>query len=195
MKAVLLNSGGKDSLATAILLAQEGNDLHSFTVDMGQPEGALGHPAAQKIAQKYCRSHHVLKVTSGPYLSPTTKLPEGWNYTTIPFKAIVMWSLGAMYAVTIGAEAVASGMRADIFPEDFAKIIEGMLALSVKVRDPLKVIVPLDGYKGRQGELNDIVFNIIKYDPLWRETSYCNDDPACGVCYGCRVRADWLSRV
>ncbi len=194
MKTVLLNSGGKDSLATAILLSRDGHDLHSFTVDVGQPEHAKGNGIAKKIADKYCASHHVFRATTGPYLAETFNLPVGWRYVTIPYKALVVWSLGAMYASSIGAAAVASGMRADIFPEEFPETLKAMFELSRKVRDPVEVIVPLNGYKGRQGELNEYIWGIVKDDPLWKETSHCEAYPPCGACYGCRLRAEWLSR-
>lgn len=193
MKTILLNSGGKDSLAVARLL-HETHELHSCYIDMRIPENVRGAPAAAAIASRYCASHHIVQVSSGPYLSPTTNLMPGWNYTTVPFKLITTFSLGAMYGVTIGAKAIASGVRCDIFPEDVSERLRAMLDLSVRVRDSLEVIAPLNSHKGKQGELEDVIFDLIKDDPLWKETSYCNEEPPCGACYGCRVRQEWLSR-
>lgn len=194
MKTVLLNSGGKDSLATAILLSREGHELHSIYVQSGMPEDCLGMPASARIASAYCASHHVLTMPTGPYLADTPNLPEAWRYRTMPHKLLVMFSLGAMYAVTIGAEAIASGARCDVFHSDFPETLKAALAMSRKVRDPLVVLTPLNLFPGEQSKVNEIVWETIKDDPLWLETSYCNEHPACGVCYGCRMRADWMGR-
>ncbi len=194
VKTVLLNSGGKDSLATAILLHRD-HELHSCFVNTGAPEDAAALTASAMIAEKYCSSHHVIRIGSGPYLATTPSLPAAWRYETVPFKLLVMFALGAMYGVTIGAEAIASGARCDVFYPDFPETLKAALAMSRKVRPSLEVLTPLNLFPGEQSKVNElVVWETIKDDPLWRATSYCNYNPPCGVCYGCLLRKEWVSR-
>lgn len=105
MKAVLLNSGGKDSRVAAAIVRSydEPVELHSLFVDYNHHDGREAAEAAEETARMYCASHR------------EWSFPEDWMITKesgvwgIPFKALFVMTLGAMYAHTIGADAIVAG--------------------------------------------------------------------------------------
>lgn len=188
--AVLLNSGGKDSLA-ALLLSREEFTLHSVYVHVGQPSSPREAEVAARIAAKYGLDHKVIRVTGGPYDTPSRVLATNPPSTrnVFPFKGIILHSLASMYAASKGIDVVVSGQRADVYPDDFPARLSDALWISRRLRDAPELRFPVKDLS------MDEVFEAIRGEPLWAETSYCLEEPPCGGCYGCKLRADWLGRA
>lgn len=183
MKVVLLNSGGKDCLAAAILTYGE-HELHSLYVDAGNPSSAAERVVAEKIAAKYAASHKVISLSGGPYEA------EGrFGYAVMPYKAAVLHTLAAMYAACIGAEGIVTGQRDDILVEDWDVRLFGVLSMSHQ-RGPVRLLPPLQG----TGKTSERIYQVVKDEPLWKETVVCLKHPACGGCVRCRTRSEWLAR-
>lgn len=177
MKVLLLNSGGKDSLATAILLHRE-HELHSLHVNLGHPVSRREEEVSAKIAAKYCVSHEVFRGGPRSYAKPG-KL--GRNVQ--PHKCFVLHAIAAMHAVQIGAEAVASGQKADAVSADFAARLAAAASISSGFA-PVSFIFPLR-CDGDLDAAHREVVAIVKDDPLWPETVHCLRDPPCGNCPDC----------
>lgn len=205
-KIVFLNSGGKDSLTAMMLLKQgklaklglnpdEPVEIHSLYVDMGWRNLERAKVAAQKLADKYCASHKVLSV--GDWAKEFPSLKGG-----VRFQTLILHSFAMMYGSTIGAQFIASGVcygpvDLDAFPVNYNKMHANFEFDFDRTLETFKwhktrpmVICPF-AYFGPRGGQNAI-WEIVKHDPLWRETVSCNEAAPCKGCYKCQLRDTWL---
>jgi 7-cyano-7-deazaguanine synthase in queuosine biosynthesis len=189
MDAVLLNSGGKDALAAAILLTREGHRLHSLYLDGGQPGSRAEQEISAEIAAKYCVSHHVGTFGFGG-LSVVNPCPPHPEIVTIPHKLLFSLVMGAIYADLLGVPGLGGGHRCDVAPRGFESRVAAVLGLS-KLRTAPKLLLPLGGVDGTQG---DFVYETIKDEPLWKKTICCLCETPCGTCARCKMRSAWLGR-
>lgn len=187
MKIVLLNSGGKDTLATAMLLRDK-HEMHSLHVQFVSPSPAAA-AVAKEIAARYCASHHEV-TTSGLYMGREVGKVDGLLY-----QALGLVGLGAMYASQIGASGIAAGfyLAGHIFGPSFG---EGVQKVLDSYGRGLQFLTPLAGTPSvMEGSGETLVLDIVKADPLWKRTVYCHKDPACTKCAKCLQRAAWLKET
>jgi len=178
---LFLNSGGIDSLCTAILLKEAGNELHSLYFNYGQKNLIPTYRSSGIIADKYCVSHEVVELFSdGRFLVPAAT----GNGMNIPWLNHVTFIMGAVFAESIGAPFLASGLKEDAASDDFNNKFVEFLKTS-KIR---KTIVPIRPLSNKTfGEIYDIV----KDNYILKETWSCNEFPACGVCGKCKLRKEY----
>lgn len=176
-KMVLLNSGGMDSLATAIILHKQNHELHSLYVDMYQPNRKQGIAASKKIAKKYCKSHEVLDLFQDDrYIRPIKTGPQ------IPWMGHLAYLIGAIHARCHEIDYVAGGLKSDSVGKEFNAHYMNYLRANT-LRRPITLIRPLDN-------IDDFyrVYDIIKDDKLLKHTWSCNDYPKCKKCGKCKLR-------
>ena len=178
MKVLLLNSGGKDSLGAAMALKY--HELHSVYLDAGWPCREAALVAAESLAGRYCATHSVLSIA----LPMVEVLP---GHQTVAYQAQVLHLIGAALACGRGYAAVASGQWTDAAMPSFPDDLDRMLA-SNKLFRPVQFLMPLWALTIEEIE------TLVKQDPLWRETVYCNCAVPCGECVKCRKRKAWLDR-
>jgi 7-cyano-7-deazaguanine synthase in queuosine biosynthesis len=182
-KALLLNSGGKDSLATAILARRSGWELSSLYVELGQRNSSEARLSSKRIADKHCADHFELIVNSPHSLI----IPIPGGIFGIAYQAVTIHSLAASVAVSRGIERVFSGQRYGANAAQFPRLFNELLQQS---RYTPHIVVDFPVFSLSDEE----IFKIVSPDPLWRDTVTCNVSPPCGVCGRCKLRASWLGR-
>lgn len=203
--AVVLLSGGLDSMVVAALAGERGHAVHALSIDYGQRH-RRELEAARAIAQRLGVARHVvlpldLTVFGGSALTadiavPKTGVGDGIPVTYVPARNLVFLSLTAAFAETAGARDVFIGVNAidysgypDCRPEFIASFAEtarlgtkaGVEGQGFAIRAPLQHMSKADiaAECARLG-----------LDPAWSWSCY---DPspaglACGVCDSCRLR-------
>lgn len=203
--AVVLLSGGLDSMVVAALARERGYRVHALSVDYGQRH-RRELDAARAIAHRLDVARHVvvpldLTVFGGSALTADIAVPKdgvqpGIPVTYVPARNLVFLSLTAAFAETVGASDLFIGVNAidysgypDCRPEFIASFAE-TARLGTKAGaegQPFVIHAPLQHLSKA-----DIAAECARLglDPAWSWSCY---DPtpagtACGVCDSCRLR-------
>ncbi len=203
--AVVLLSGGLDSMVTAALAQEAGFAVHALSVDYGQRH-KLELQSAARIAEKLGLARHTpialdLRAFGGSALTDSIDVPKGGvgddiPVTYVPARNLVFLALTTACAEAAGARDVFIGVNAldysgypDCRPEFIASFAEtARLGTKAGVEGaPFTIHAPLQHMtKG------DIARECARLglDPAWSWSCY---DPtpeglACGLCDSCRLR-------
>jgi 7-cyano-7-deazaguanine synthase len=203
--AVVLLSGGLDSMVTAALAQERGFAVHALTVDYGQRH-RLELQSAQRIAAQLGLARHTtialdLRAFGGSALTDAIDVPKGGvgddiPVTYVPARNLVFLALTTACAEAAGARDVFIGVNAldysgypDCRPEFIASFAEtarlgtkaGVEGAPFTIHAPLQHMTKADiaSESARLG-----------LDPAWSWSCY---DPtpeglACGLCDSCRLR-------
>jgi 7-cyano-7-deazaguanine synthase len=203
--AVVLLSGGLDSMVTAALAQEQGFAVHVLTVDYGQRH-RLELQSARRIAEQLGVARHVeialdLRAFGGSALTDAIDVPKGGVGTDIPItyvpaRNLVFLALTTAFAEASGAHDVFIGVNAldysgypDCRPEFIASFAEtarlgtkaGVEGLPFMIHAPLQHLTKADIARecARLG-----------LDPAWSWSCYdpSPDGMACGLCDSCRLR-------
>lgn len=207
--AVVLLSGGLDSMVVAALAKARGHTLHALSIDYGQRH-RRELDAARSIADRLGIVRHVvlqldLTVFGGSALTADIAVPkadrgqaaeDGIPVTYVPARNLVFLALTAAFAETAGARDLFIGVNAidysgypDCRPEFIASFAEtARLGTKAGVEGrPFAIHAPLQ-HLGKA----DIAAACARLglDPAWSWSCY---DPtpqgvACGACDSCRLR-------
>lgn len=203
--AVVLLSGGLDSMVTAGIARQQGFALHALSIDYGQRH-SRELEAARLIASKLGVRSHIelsldLRAFGGSALTdqidvPKTGVEDGIPVTYVPARNLVFLSLTVSHAEASGASDIFIGVNAmdysgypDCRPEFIASFAEtarlgtkaGVEGESFRINAPLQHMTKADIAR----ECHQLGL-----DPAWSWSCY---DPtqaglACGLCDSCRLR-------
>lgn len=203
--AVVLVSGGLDSMVTAALAQEQGFAVHALSIDYGQRH-RLELQSARDIAGRLGVMRHVeialnLRAFGGSALTDTIDVPKGGvgqdiPVTYVPARNLVFLALTTAFAEASHARDVFIGVNAldysgypDCRPEFIASFAEtarlgtkaGVEGLPFFIHAPLQHMTKADIARecARLG-----------LDPSWSWSCY---DPtpegvACGLCDSCRLR-------
>lgn len=203
--AVVLLSGGLDSMVTAALAMEAGFTVHALTVDYGQRH-QLELQSAARIAEELGLVRHTpitldLRAFGGSALTDAIDVPKGGvgddiPVTYVPARNLVFLALTTACAESTGARDVFIGVNAldysgypDCRPEFIASFAEtarlgtkaGVQGAAFTIHAPLQHMTKADIARecARLG-----------LDPAWSWSCY---DPApegiaCGLCDSCRLR-------
>jgi len=204
--AVVLLSGGLDSMVSAALARERGFSLHALTIDYGQRHRIEIEAARNIAAMLGCVRHVVLPldltVFGGSALTddnidvPTCGVGEDIPVTYVPARNIVFLSLTLAYAEAAGARDIFIGVNAldysgypDCRPE-FIAAFEEMARLGTKA-----------GVEGRATAINAPLQHMSKAEIAaeahrlgldtglsWSCYAPSPTGRACGVCDSCRLR-------
>lgn len=203
--AVVLLSGGLDSMVVAALAKERGHAVHALSLDYGQRH-RRELDAARAIAQRLGVARHVvlpldLTVFGGSALTsdiavPKTGLEDGIPVTYVPARNLVFLALTIAFAETAAARDIFIGVNAidysgypDCRPEFIASFAEtARLGTRAGAEGrPFAIHAPLQ-HMGKA----DIAAECVRLglDPAWSWSCY---DPtpaglACGNCDSCRLR-------
>jgi len=203
--AVVLLSGGLDSMVTAALAMERGYAVHALTVDYGQRH-RLELQSAERIAQRLGLVRHTrialdLRAFGGSALTDAIDVPKAGvgddiPVTYVPARNLVFLALTTACAEAAGARDVFIGVNAldysgypDCRPEFIASFAEtARLGTKAGVEGaPLTIHAPLQHMTKA-----DIARECarLSLDPAWSWSCY---DPtpegiACGLCDSCRLR-------
>lgn len=204
-KAVVLVSGGLDSV-TALAMAQDLDyECHAFSVDYGQR-----HSSELDAAKRVTKAAGVplktlpldLRVIGGSALTDDIEVPEGGTegipVTYVPARNTIMLSLALAYAEVLGADDIFIGVNAvdysgypDCRPE-FIAAYQQMARLATKA-----------AVEGAEMTIHTPLIDLTKAEIIRTGTRlgvdyaltvscYQADDAgrACGACDSCLIRKD-----
>lgn len=202
--AVVLLSGGLDSMVVAALAKERGFAIHALSIAYGQRH-ARELDAARAIAARLEVARHVvlpldLTVFGGSALTADIAVPkaaaEGIPVTYVPARNLIFLALTAAFAETAGARDIFIGVNAidysgypDCRPEFIASFAE-TARLGTKAGaegTPFAIHAPLQ-HMGKADIARECVR--LGLDPAWSWSCY---DPApsgraCGRCDSCALR-------
>ena len=203
--AVVLLSGGLDSMVTAALALEAGFAVHALTVDYGQRH-KLELQSAARIAGQLGLVRHTpialdLRAFGGSALTGAIDVPKGGvgddiPVTYVPARNLVFLALTTACAEAAGARDVFIGVNAldysgypDCRPEFIASFAEtARLGTKAGVEGaPFTIHAPLQ-HMTKADIANECAR--LGLDPAWSWSCY---DPApegiaCGLCDSCRLR-------
>jgi 7-cyano-7-deazaguanine synthase len=203
--AVVLLSGGLDSMVTAGLAREMGFSLHALTVDYNQRH-RRELESAERIAEKLGAVRHVvlpldLRRFGGSALTDDIAVPKrGVGHdipvTYVPARNLIFLSLTVGFAEASGGSDIFLGINAldysgypDCRPEFIASFAEtARLATKAGVEgSPFTIHAPLQHMTKA-----DIAREAVRLglDPAWSWSCYdpTPDGLACGLCDSCRLR-------
>jgi len=204
-KAVVLLSGGLDSMVTAAIAREQGFEVLALTVDYGQRH-AVELEAARRIAEKLADEHRLIGLDltrfGGSALTadiavPKTGVGETIPVTYVPARNTVLLSLALAWAEAAGARDLFIGVNAldysgypDCRPE-FIAAFEELANLATKAGvegERFTIHAPL-----QQMSKADIAHEAARLG-LDAGLSHSCYDPApdgrhCGLCDACRLRS------
>ena len=203
--AVVLLSGGLDSMVTAGLAREAGFELHALTIDYGQRH-RRELAAAEAIAAHLDVARHVvlpldLRQFGGSALTADIDVPKAGVGTDIPItyvpaRNLIFLSLTVGFAEASGASDIFIGVNAldysgypDCRPEFIASFTEtARLATKAGVEgSPFVIHAPLQ-HMGKAEIAAEAAR--LGLDPAWSWSCYDPqpDGRACGLCDSCRLR-------
>jgi 7-cyano-7-deazaguanine synthase len=204
-KAVVLLSGGLDSMVTAAIAREQGFSVLALTVDYGQRH-RVELEAAARIAAILADDHAVVKMDltrfGGSALTSDIAVPksgvgEGIPVTYVPARNTVLLSLSLAWAEAAGARDLFIGVNAldysgypDCRPEFIAAFERlanlatraGVEGAAFNVHAPLQHMTKADIAREAARLGLDAGMSHSCYDPA-------EDGRACGLCDACRLRA------
>ena len=208
--AVVLLSGGLDSMVCAALARDAGFAVYALTIDYGQRH-RIEIDSARTIAARIGAARHIvlpldLTAFGGSALTADIAVPNqppgaGIPVTYVPARNTIFLSLALGWAEASGARDIYIGANAldySGYPDCRPEFIAGFAALAELATkagvegDPFRIHAPLmDMTKA------DIAREAVRLglDPAWSWSCY---DPQpggvpCGVCESCRLRAGGLA--
>jgi 7-cyano-7-deazaguanine synthase len=208
-RAVVLLSGGMDSSTAMAVARSNGNEVYALSFDYGQRHrNELS--CARKIAIFFkAKEHKVLKIELGKLggsalTDDAIAVPDadgGWSggkpipATYVPARNLVLLSMAAAYAETVGAKSIFIGANAidysgypDCRPE-FLRAFEEAARLGTKCGfsgKPLRIEAPLLRLSKEQIVRLGASL-LVPFGMTW--SCYRGGKRPCGKCDSCRLRA------
>lgn len=203
--AIVLLSGGLDSMVTAAIAKEQGFKVHALSVDYGQRH-KLELQSAKRIAEQLGLANHVeialdLRAFGGSALTDTIDVPKSGvgddiPVTYVPARNLVFLALTTACAEAAGSRDVFIGVNAldySGYPDCRPEFIE---SFTETARLGTK-----SGVEGRPFTIHAPLQNMTKadiaaechrlsLDPAWSWSCYdpTTDGVACGLCDSCRLR-------
>ncbi len=205
-KAIILLSGGLDSITTLALAKQQGYFCYALSFDYGQKHNAeLG--AAKKIAQQYhAIDHKIIKLDMGSIggsaltddkINVPESLQNGIPVTYVPARNTVFLAFALGWAEVIKANAIFIGVNAvdysgypdcrPEFIEAFQKLVRVATKAGVEGKE-ITIFTPLISLS-KAGIIKK--GTLLGVDYAQTVSCYSADEKgrACGKCDACRLRA------
>lgn len=203
--AVVLLSGGLDSMVSAGLAREAGYTIHALTIDYNQRH-RRELQSAEVIAEKLGAARHIvlpldLSRFGGSALTADIAVPKGGvggdiPITYVPARNLIFLSLTVGFAEASGASDIFIGVNAldysgypDCRPEFIASFQDtARLATKAGVEGtPFTIHAPLQ-HMGKADIARESAR--LGLDPAWSWSCYdpADDGLACGLCDSCRLR-------
>ena len=207
--AVVLLSGGLDSMVTAGLAREQGFALNALTIDYGQRH-RIEIEAARLIAERLGAARHVvlpldLRAFGGSALTDDIAVPKGGltpgiPVTYVPARNLVFLSLTLAWAEALGARDIFIGVYAldySGYPYCLPEFIAGFAALAELATKAgsegagkgggFRIHAPLQ-HLGKAEIAREA--RRLGLEPGWSWSCYdpLDDGRACGLCDSCRLR-------
>ena len=204
-KAVVLLSGGLDSMVAAGLAREAGYRLHALTIDYNQRH-RREIEAARAIARSLGALRHIvlpldLRQFGGSALTDAIDVPKSGPgsiipVTYVPARNLIFLSLTLAWAEALGARDIFIGVNAldysgypDCRPEfidGFARIADIATKAGV-IGDPFTIHAPLQ-FLGKREIVGEAMRLGLDAGQSWSCYDPQDDGAACGLCDSCRLR-------
>lgn len=204
-RAVVLLSGGLDSMVVAALAREQGYAINALTIDYGQRHRRELESACDIAGRLQAERHVVLPLDltrfGGSALTADIDVPkggveEGIPLTYVPARNLVFLALTTAFAEASGARDIFIGVNAidysgypDCRPEFIASFAEtARLGTKAGVEGaPFTIHAPLQEL-GKADIAREC--DRLGLDPAWSWSCYDPqpDGSACGLCDSCRLR-------
>ena len=212
-RAVVLLSGGLDSMVSAAIARERGFATNALTIDYNQRH-RVEIDSARRIAEELgCERHVVLPLDlrrfGGSALTDDIDVPTGGVDTTdipvtyVPARNIVFLSLTLAWAEAIGARDLFIGVNAldysgypDCRPEFIASFTE-MARLGTKAGvegEPFRIEAPLQ-HMTKADIAREAARLALDTALSWSCYAPTADGRACGLCDSCRLRQKGFSEA
>lgn len=203
--AVVLLSGGLDSMVSAAIAREQGFIIHALSIDYGQRH-VRELDCARDIASRLGAERHVvlpldLRRFGGSALTDDIAVPKGGveddiPVTYVPARNLVFLALTAAFAESSGARDIFIGVNAldysgypDCRPDFIASFAEtarlgtkaGAEGHAFTIHAPLQHMTKADIAREAERLGLDSAWSWSCYDPA-------SDGSACGLCDSCRLR-------
>jgi len=201
-KAVILASGGVDSTTLLYDIKKQGYEVYALSVNYNQK-----HSQELTCIQKTCKKlkipHKIIDLSvigkqllgRSALTSKSIKIPVGdykksnMKLTVVPNRNMILLSLAAGYAITIGARKVFYGAHAGdhaIYP-DCRKVFVQALKRAILLADwkPVELEAPYLNLS-KSGIVKRGIRLRVDYSLTW--SCYKGGKKACGKCGTCRER-------
>ena len=204
-RAVVLLSGGLDSMVTAGLAREQGYALHALTIDYNQRH-RRELESAKKIAAELGVERHVilpldLRAFGGSALTDAIDVPKGGvtdgiPVTYVPARNLVFLSLTLAWAEAIDARDIFIGINAldysgypDCRPEFIASFAEtAQLATKAGIESgSFTIHAPLQ-HLGKAEIVSEAARLELDAGLSWSCYDPTTEGLACGLCDSCRLR-------
>jgi len=210
-KAVVLLSGGMDSVTALALAVRENEEVYALSFNYGQRH-SKELECARWQAKHFAVEDHVLLeldmrlISSSSLLDKTIALPnEETDYipnTVVPGRNMIFLSFAAAYAETKKAEKIYLGVSQldysgyvdcrESFVKAMEKAINEGITWCAEGRGMIKVVTPFMN----MSKVDEIKLGHelgVDYSKTW--TCYKEGEHACGVCPSCRLRLKAFKEV
>lgn len=210
--AVVLLSGGLDSMVAAGLAREAGYRIHALTIDYNQRH-RCELQAAERIAAALGVVRHVvlpldLRQFGGSALTDDIAVPHdglapGIPVTYVPARNLIFLSLTLGWAEAVGARDIFIGVNAldySGYPDcrpDFIAAFEQIARLATRVGDEgedIRINAPLQ-YLGKDDIAREAARLGLDAGMSWSCYDPHPDGRACGTCDSCRLRRDGFARA
>jgi len=201
-KAIVIYSGGMDSLTVLHRAIEDGFDVSAISVNYGQRH-AKELDYAKRTTEKMGIRHDILEMSflrdllGGSSLTSDKPVPLGhyadarMKQTVVPNRNMILLSLAVGAAVAQNAEVVYCGVHAGdhaIYPDCRPKFIDAMDHVSrIANYNPVRIHAPFM----RQTKAQILTWGItagVDYANSW--TCYNGREHACGKCGSCVERLE-----
>ena len=203
--AVILLSGGLDSMVSAAMAREQGFALHALTIDYGQRH-VRELQSARAIADKLGIERHVtlpldLRQFGGSALTDDIDVPKAGvgddiPVTYVPARNLLFLALTTAFAESSGSSDIVIGVNAldysgypDCRPEFIASFAEtARLGTKQGVEGrPFRIHAPLQHMTKAEIATE---CERLALDPSWSWSCYdpTREGEACGLCDSCRLR-------
>ncbi|OHD27733.1 MAG: 7-cyano-7-deazaguanine synthase QueC [Spirochaetes bacterium GWC1_27_15] len=208
-KAVIILSGGMDSVTLLYDILSRGYDVFALSVNYGQKH-SKELVCAKNICKKLNIEHIVLDLSmlsqsvfkKSALTSKETSVPDGYyndenmKQTVVPNRNMVLLSLATGYAISIGATKIFYGAHAgdhDIYPDCRSEFVDAMKKV-IELADWAKVELNAPYLNITKKEILEIGFKLnVDYSNTW--TCYKGGEKACGVCGSCQERLEAFNNL
>ena len=204
-KAVILLSGGLDSMVCAALAKEQGYQIHALTIDYNQRH-RVELDAARRIAETLDAARHIvmpldLRQFGGSALTDDIAVPKSGvcndiPVTYVPARNLIFLSLTLGWAEAVGAHDIFIGVNAldySGYPDcrpDFISGFERLANIATKDGDqgrPFTIHAPLQ-HLGKADIAGEAARLGLDAGMSWSCYDPTADAKACGQCDSCRLR-------
>lgn len=204
-KAIVLLSGGLDSITVLALAQQEGYQCYALSFDYGQRHNAELKAAARMAADYQVIEHKIIKLGLGSiggsaltdtHIAVPSSQQEGIPATYVPARNTIFLALALGWAEVLNLQDIFIGVNAvdysgypDCRPE-FIKAFQSLASLATKAGvegHPFNIHTPLISLSKAE-----IIQKGVALGVDYKQTVSCYSADglgcACGICDACRLR-------